>query len=259
MPRLAANITLLFGGLDFLDRFAAAAKAGFKGVELLFPYAWPARELRGRLDDAGLELVLFNLRPGDWERGDRGLAALPDRRDEFRAALDEALGYAQALRCRRLHVMAGLTTQRANRDIYLENLAMAAAAAAPLGIDLLVEPINTFDMPGYFLTRTADAIDVLGEVGASNLGLQLDLYHRQRMEGRVPEAIELARPYTRHYQIAAARDRGEPEPADAIDLAAAFAAIDASGYAGWVGCEYRPRGDTLAGLDWVRRLGLELC
>lgn len=258
MPRLAANITLLFNEVDFLDRFAAAAAAGFSGVELLFPYAWPADAIQTRLTDAGLELALFNLRPGDWERGDRGLAALPARREAFRAALDEALDYAEALACRRLHVMAGLTTQGAERGTYLENLALAAAAAAPLGIDVLIEPINTFDMPGYFLTRTADAIDVIQAVGAPNLGLQLDLYHRQRMEGAVLDAIAAGAPFTRHYQIAAARDRGEPEPDGEIDFAAALCAIDASGYAGWIGCEYRPRGDTRAGLDWVSRLGLAL-
>ncbi|MEW5962897.1 MAG: 2-oxo-tetronate isomerase [Pseudomonadota bacterium] len=258
MPRLCANVTLLFTEHDFLDRFAAAADAGFEGVELLFPYAWPARELRARLADAGLELVLFNLRPGDWEQGDRGLAALPDHRAAFRAALDEALGLAEVLGCRRLHVMAGLTHQGADRATYVDNLAVAAEAAAPLGIDVLIEPINTFDMPGYFLTRTADAIEIIREVAAPNLGLQLDLYHRQRMEGRVPEAIQMARPYTRHYQIAAPRDRGEPEEGGELDLRAAFADIDAGGYAGWIGCEYRPRGDTRAGLEWFRRLGLSL-
>jgi len=258
MPRLAANLSLMFTELAFLDRFEAAAGAGFKGVEFLFPYDWHPQEIAARLDGAALEMVLFNLHPGAWDEGERGLAALPGRESAFRAALDEALRYAETLGCRRLHAMAGLESAGARRDVYVENLAYAAAAAAPHGIEILIEPINTIDMPGYFLTRTAQALDVIAEVGQPNLALQLDLYHRQRMEGQVLEGIAAARSRTRHYQIAAARDRGEPEAGDAIDFAAAFRAIDATGYGGWIGCEYRPRGGTLAGLDWTEQLGVRL-
>lgn len=256
MPRLAANLTLMFNELAFLDRFQAAAGSGFAGVELQFPYAFSPAEIAAPLEATGLILTLLNLPPGDWDRGERGLAALPGREAEFRDGLAMALDYARALGCRRLHAMAGLTEQGARRETYVANLAEAAAAAEPHGIEILIEPINTIDMPGYFLSRTDDALDVIGEVGAPNLGLLLDLYHRQRMEGHVLEAIASAGSNARHFQIAAARDRGEPEVDGEIDFPAAFRAIDQSGYDGWVGCEYRPRGETRAGLRWVGDLGL---
>ena len=249
MPRLAANVSMLFTEHAFLDRLAAAAQAGFAGVEFLFPYAWQAADIKARLDDAGVELVLFNMSPGDWDNGERGLAALPGREGQFARALDEALGYAQALGCRRLHAMAGLTTAGANRETYLANLEIAARAAASAGIDILIEPINTFDMPGYFLTRTAEAAAIIRDVGASNLRLQLDLYHRHRMEGDVAGALRDYAPLVAHYQIAGPPDRGEPIPSE-LDVPALFGAIDDTGYAGWIGCEYRPRNGTLAGLSW---------
>lgn len=253
MPRLAANLSLMFTELPFLDRFAAAARAGFKGVEFLFPYAIPAAEIRARLEDAGLELVLFNIAPGDWDKGERGLAALPGREHDFAHALDHALNYAAALGCKRLHAMAGLDAQQARRDVYERNLALASDRAASAGVTVLIEPINTFDMPGYFLTHTAKAAEVIAAVGSPNLGLQLDLYHRHRMEGDVASAIKGYESITRHYQIAGPPDRGEPIPSD-LDVRALFAAIDATGYGGWVGCEYRPRADTESGLIWRQRL-----
>lgn len=249
MPRLAANLSFLFTELPFLDRFAAAAGHGFRGVEFLFPYDWPAADIRMRLEDNGLEAVLFNISPGDWAAGERGLAALAGREDDFARALDTALVYAQTLGARRLHAMSGLIAQGAARDVLVRNLARACAAAQPLGIDILIEPINTFDMPGYLLTRTHEAAEIIADVGAANLGLQFDLYHRARMEGRVPEAIAAHAHLTRHYQIAGLPDRGEPWPGE-IDAAALLRAIEFTRYAGWVGCEYRPRAGTVAGLAW---------
>ncbi|HRN89684.1 2-oxo-tetronate isomerase [Hyphomicrobium sp.] len=250
MPRFAANLSFLFTDLPFLDRFEAAAKAGFKGVEFMFPYATPANEIRTRLDANGLELVLFNLPPGHWDKGERGFAALPGREDEFASAVDLALTYADALGCRRLHAMAGLTDHGATREVYVANLRLAAAWAAEQGVDILIEPINTRDMPGYFLTRTSDAADIIAEVDASNLGLQFDLYHRHIMEGGVEAAIAEFATITRHYQCADPPDRGEPGGSGELDYAALFRAIDASGHKGWIGCEYKPRGETLAGLGW---------
>lgn len=254
MTRFAANLSLMFTELDFLDRFAAAAAAGFRGVEFLFPYDYPASEIRSRLDDNGLTLVLFNLPPGDWAGGERGLTALKGREEQLGAGVDRALAYAEALGCRRLHAMAGLVAHGADRATYIDNLRLAAARARPLGVDILIEPINTFDMPGYFLTRTGDAAAVLAEAGAANLALQLDLYHRQRMEGLAAEAIEVYAPITRHYQIAGLPDRGEPWPSD-LDYAALLDRIEATGFDGWIGCEYRPRAGTAAGLGWLSRLG----
>lgn len=249
MPRLAANLSLMFNEAAFLDRFAAAAAAGFAGVEFLFPYPWHADEIRSKLEASGLQQVLFNISPGDWDAGDRGLAAVPGREDEFARALDQALSYAEVLSCPRLHAMSGLIAHGARRDVLEANLEKAARVAATAGVEILIEPINTFDMPDYFLTHTQQAADIIAAVGADNLGLQLDLYHRHRMEGDVEGAIARYGGIARHYQIAGPPDRGEPIPSD-LDVVDLFGLIDASGFAGWMGCEYRPRGDTLAGLVW---------
>lgn len=249
MPRLAANLSFLFTELPFLDRFEAAAEAGFSGVEFLFPYAWPAAEIAARLEANGLEMVLFNISPGDWDKGERGLAAIEGGEARFAAALDEALDYAAALGARHLHAMAGLEAHGAGRGTYLANLAYAARKAAPFGVSLLIEPINTHDMPGYHLSHTADAAAVIREVGAENVRLQLDLYHRHRMEGDAAAAIRDHAPLVAHYQIAGPPDRGEPIPSE-LEVPALFAAIDATGFDGWVGCEYRPRAGTTAGLGW---------
>lgn len=257
MPRFAANLSFLFTEIAFLDRFAAAAEAGFKGVEFMFPYAVAAAEIRQRLDDNGLELVLFNLPPGHWDKGERGFAALPGREDEFAAAVDLALGYAEALACPRLHAMAGLETHGACRDAYLANLKLAAQWAALQGVEILIEPINRRDIPGYFLTRTAQAMDIIQQAGEPNLGLQLDLYHRHLVEGDVAGAVREFGPVARHMQCAAAPDRGEPDEGD-IDYAELFRRVDAIGYQGWIGCEYKPRAGTRAGLAWAERCGVSL-
>lgn len=258
MPRFAANLSFLFTELPFLDRFEAAAKAGFEGVEFMFPYATPAEEIRARLDANGLSLVLFNLPPGHWDKGERGFAALPGREDEFASAVDLALTYAEALGCPRLHVMAGLVDHGATREAYVANLRTAAAWAAGQGVDVLIEPINTRDMPGYFLARAEDAAAVIEDVGAPNLGLQFDFYHRHLMQGDVEAALEKFGRLARHFQCADPPDRGEPGGSGELDYAALFRAVDAMGYRGWIGCEYKPRAGTEAGLGWPAACGVTL-
>ncbi|MFA5951406.1 MAG: 2-oxo-tetronate isomerase [Hyphomicrobium sp.] len=257
MPRFAANLSFLFLDMPFLNRFEAAANAGFKGVEFMFPYAHDVGEIASRLEAHGLELVLFNLAPGHWDKGERGFTALPGREDEFASAVDLALRYAERLGCKRLHAMAGLAEHGANRADYVANLMLAAEWAVPLGIDILIEPINTRDMPGYFLTRTSEAREIITDAAAPNLALQFDCYHRHIMEGDVMAAIAEFAPLARHYQCASPPDRGEPDHGD-LDYRAIFKAIDATGYQGWIGCEYKPRGDTLAGLAWASACGVRL-
>lgn len=260
MPRFAANLTMLYPEHDFLDRFAAAAADGFEAVEYLFPYAYEADVLARRLADQGLQQVLFNAPPGDWDAGERGLACLPGREDEFRAGFATALEYAAALACPRVHAMAGLApagVDRATlRATYVANLAWAAAAAAPHGVDVLIEPINTRDIPGFFLNRQDDAHAVVAEVGASNLKVQMDLYHCQVVEGDVSTKLRAYLPTGRvgHLQVAGVPLRHEPDVGElAYDYL--FDVIDELGYEGWVGCEYRPAAGTSAGLEWLRRRG----
>ncbi|TFH85014.1 hydroxypyruvate isomerase family protein [Billgrantia azerbaijanica] len=263
MIRLAANLSMLFHEHAFLDRFAAAADAGFRGVEYLFPYAHPPEALRAALDDAGVEQVLFNLPPGDWEAGERGLASLPGREAEFRDAVIEALRYAEALECPRLHAMAGLLPEDADAEVsdahhatYLANLRFAAAEAAKAGRELLIEPINARDMPGYFLSRQDQAVAVLEAVGADNLRLQFDLYHCQIMEGDLTRHLERLLPHIGHVQIAGVPQRHEPDVGE-VHYPALLARLAALGYRGWVGCEYRPAAGTREGLGWGRDYGLK--
>ena len=256
MPQFAANLSFLYNELDFVDRFAAAAADGFKAVEYLFPYALPRDQIALRLADLGLRQVLFNTAQGDWERGDRGIACLPGREDEFRRALlDQALPYAQSLGCPRVHVMAGLVPVGADRaalrDCYVRNLAWAAREAASAGVGLLIEPINTRDIPGYFLNRQDEAHAVLAEVGAPNLQVQMDLYHCQIVEGDLATKLRLYLPGggVGHLQIAGVPERHEPDTGE-LNHPYLFELIDALGYTGHIGCEYRPRGATRAGLGW---------
>ena len=260
MPRFAANLSLLYPELDFLARFAAAARDGFQAVEYLFPYAWPAAELAARLQAHGLQQVLFNAPPGDWDAGERGLASLPGREAEFRAGFEQALDYAGALHCPRVHVMAGLAPPGADPAVlqatYLNNLRWAAAQAAPQGVTVLIEPINLRDMPGYFLSRQAQAHAVVAEVGAPNLKVQMDLYHCQIMEGDVAMKLRQYLPTGRvgHLQIAGVPERHEPDTGE-LNYPYLFALLDALGYDGWVGCEYRPQrgaqaSGTSDGLGW---------
>ena len=255
MPRFAANLSFLFTELPFLDRFEAAAKAGFKAVESTNVYEAPASEIATRLKANGLTLALLNTPAGNAEIGERGLAALPGREKDFDTAIASALRYAEATQCQRIHVLAGVVHHGARRATYVANLARAAKAAA--GVDLLIEPINRRDIPGYFLNKTHEARSVIHEVGAPNLGLQFDIYHRQVEEGDVATAMAEYAPLIRHYQVASPPDRGEPDAGD-LNYAWLFAQIDASGFDGWVGCEYKPRAGTVAGLKWVEECGVRL-
>lgn len=254
MPRFAANLSMMYNEHAFLDRFAAAAKDGFEGVEFLFPYAFPPAEIRARLDAHDLTQALFNMPPGNWDAGERGLASLPGREDEFRYSLETALSYAQVLGNDRVHAMAGLIhsgqDRRRHRETYLKNLALAAGEAASLGITIVIEPINTRDIPGFFLNRQDEAHAICAEVGALNLKVQMDFYHCQIVEGDL--AMKL-RQYIRgvgHIQIAGVPERHEPDVGE-INYPYLFALMDELGYAGWVGCEYRPKAETSEGLGWM--------
>lgn len=257
MPRFAANLTLLFNELPFLDRFAAAAQAGFAAVELQFPYAFAAQEIRQRLDDHGLQLVLHNLPAGDWDAGDRGIACNPLRVDAFRAGVARGIEYAQALGVQQLNCLAGIAPADFDaarlHDTFVHNVAYAAAQMKGAGMRLLIEPINTYDIPGFFLNRTEQAIAVLDAAGADNAFVQYDIYHAQRMEGEL--AATMARYLHRigHIQLADNPGRHEPGTGE-INYAYLFAQLDRIGYAGWVGCEYRPATTTVEGLGWLQVL-----
>lgn len=257
MPKFAANLSFLFPEKDFLDRFEAAAKAGFKAVEYLFPYEWKKDDLAARLEANGLTQALFNLPPGDWSKGERGLAAIPGREAEFEKSVATALDYADALGCRLIHAMPGLRHHGADRRTYVANLRKAARMARGAGVTVIIEPINTRDIPGFFLNTTAEARAVIHEVGEANLGLQFDLYHRAIQEGDVTMAIREFGALARHYQIANPPDRGEPDAGE-LNYRSLFAEIDRTGFTGWVGCEYKPRGDTTAGLAWTAACGVTL-
>ncbi len=261
MPQFAANLSMLYQEHAFLDRFEAAARDGFKAVEFLFPYAFAKQDIAARLQAHGLQQVLFNAPPGDWDAGERGLACLPGREDEFHAGIAKALDYAEALDCPRIHVMAGLLPQGATPEAlyptYIRNLRRAAEQAAKAGRTLLIEPINTRDMPGFYLNRQDVAHQVLADVGLPNLKVQMDLYHCQVMEGDLAMKLRHYLPTGNvgHLQIAGVPQRHEPDLGE-VNHPYLFALLDALGYTGWVGCEYRPAdkqaGGTSAGLGWFR-------
>ena len=257
MPKFAANLSMLFTELPFLDRFEAAARAGFEAVEFLFPYAFDAQDIRSRLDAHGLKLVLHNLPAGDWEAGERGIACHPDRVDEFRAGVARAITYAQALGVGQLNCLAGKApagvSEAQLRETLVANLRFAAAALKAAGLRLLVEPINTFDIPGFYLSRTAQALAILDEVGADNAFVQYDIYHAQRMEGELAATLHKHLARIGHVQLADNPGRNEPGTGE-INYAYLFAHLDRIGYAGWVGCEYKPATTTLEGLGWRQRL-----
>src|SRR4051794_34539690 len=259
MPKFCANLSMMFTERPFLERFAAARAAGFTAVEYLFPYDFPADDVRRALDGAGLGQQLFNMPPGDWAAGERGLATLPDRRGEFEAGVDQALSYAAALDCPRLHAMAGIPRDvppdRAHAT-YIENLRYAADRLAERGLTLLIEPINTRDMPGFFLSTTTQARAIVEEVGAPNLRIQFDLYHAQIMEGDLATRLKDLLPLTGHIQVAGVPERYEPDIGE-VNYPYLFDLLDRLGYDGWIGCEYRPRAGTEAGLGWFRKLGGE--
>ncbi|MEO8525762.1 MAG: 2-oxo-tetronate isomerase [Caldimonas sp.] len=258
MPRFAANLSMMYVEHPFLDRFAAAAADGFTAVEFLFPYEWPAATLAAALKQHGLQQVLFNAPPGDFANGERGIGCLTGRESEFRSGFERALDYAAALGCPRLHVMAGLVPQGSTRDAlratYLSNLAWAARKADDAKVDVLIEPINTRDIPGYFLNRQDEAHAVLAEVDAPRLKVQMDLYHCQIVEGDVAMKLRKYLPGggVGHLQIAGVPARHEPDLGE-LNYPYLFEVIDELGYEGWIGCEYRPVAATPAGLGWLRR------
>jgi len=259
VPRFAANLSFMFQDLGFLERFDAAARCGFKAVEFLFPYDHPPAVIAERLAQNGLSLALFNTVAGDWAGGERGLAALPGREDEFRAGVDLAIGYATAAKCPLLHLMAGLVPEGGDRAaaerVYLENLRWAVDRVGGAGLTAVIEPINTRDIPGYFLNYTAQAMAAIERVGRANLKLQLDLYHVQIMEGDLASKIRALAGHYPHVQIAGNPGRHEPDVGE-INYPYLFDLFDEIGYGGWIGCEYRPKGDTTAGLGWAKRYGV---
>jgi 2-dehydrotetronate isomerase len=251
MPKFAANLSWIYQELPFLDRFEAAAKSGFKGVEFLFPYQFNPAEISDRLRATGLTPVLFNLPPGDFAKGDRGIAALPGREDEFRESVQQALEYAKILEVPRLHVMAGITKEidpEKARATFLANLEFALGQASDL--DLLVEPINNRDFPGYYLTTIEQAAAILATLEHPRLKIQLDWYHAQIMGGDLSRRTERFFAHIGHIQVAGVPDRGEPDRGE-VNFSHLYKLVDQLGYQGWIGCEYKPAGRTEEGLAWI--------
>jgi hydroxypyruvate isomerase len=259
MTKLAANLTMLFTEHAFLDRFEAAAQAGFAGVEFLFPYAFDAEQIADKLSAHRLELVLHNLPAGNWEAGERGIACHPDRIAEFRHGVDEAIRYAQALGAKQLNCLAGIVPPGVSRTqatgTLVDNLAFAADRLKEHGIRLLIEPINTFDIPGFLLSHTQQALDIIRETGSDNLFVQYDIYHMQRMEGELANTIKANLPMIKHVQLADNPGRFEPGTGE-INYRFLFAHLQAIGYDGWIGCEYKPRAGTVEGLGWRAAHGI---
>ncbi len=255
MPRFAANLTMLFNEVPFLDRFEAAARNGFREVEFLFPYPFPAGEIKSRLERHGLALVLHNLPAGDWEAGERGIACLPDRVEEFRAGVAKAVDYATALGVKQLNCLAGKVPAGADPAVvhrtFVENLRYAAGELGRHGIRLLIEPINTRDIPGFYLCRSQQAVEIIEAVGSENLFLQYDIYHMQVMEGDLTRTMERLMPRIAHLQLADNPGRNEPGTGE-INYPFLFEWLDRVGYAGSIGCEYKPAAGTVAGLAWMR-------
>ncbi|GAB3661570.1 hydroxypyruvate isomerase [Ramlibacter alkalitolerans] len=255
MPRFAANLSMLFTELPFLDRFAAARAAGFRAVEYLFPYEFAKEELAARLRGEGLRQVLHNLPAGDWAAGERGIACHPNRVDEFRAGVDRAIDYANALDCGQLNCLAGKLPQGVSREqaqaTLAANLHYAAGRLREAGIRLLIEPINSYDIPGFFLTRTEQAIALIEEVASDNLFVQYDIYHAQRMEGELAATLQRYLANIGHIQLADNPGRNEPGTGE-INFAWLLRHLDALGWKGYIGCEYRPRTTTLEGLGWMK-------
>ena len=255
MPRFAANLTLLFNEVPFLDRFELAAQAGFQAVEFLFPYAYRAEDLRQRLDANGLTLVLHNLPAGDWDAGDRGMACDPARVEEFRAGVAQGIAYAKVLGVGQLNCLAGIAPAGVSdavlRKTLVDNLVYAAHAFQDAGLRLLIEPINHYDMPGFYLNYTAQAVSILDEVKADNAFVQYDIYHAQRMEGELAATMAQHVHRIGHMQLADNPGRHEPGSGE-INYPFLFAHLDRIGYSGWIGCEYRPATSTEAGLGWVQ-------
>ena len=253
MPRLAANLSMLFPELEFLERFAAARGAGFRYVEYQFPYAHAPQEIARHAHAAGVQVVLHNLPAGDMARGERGIACLPGREREFRDSVERAIEYAKVVGCPRLNCLAGLAPRsRPHFDVLVANVRAAARRLGEVGIELVIEPINTRSVPGFFLTTSAQAIDVLNAAGEGNARLQYDVFHMQVMQGDLAHTIERLLARIGHIQIADVPDRHEPGSGE-INFQFLLRHLDAIGYSGWVGCEYNPSGDTLEGLKWAKQ------
>ncbi len=261
MPRFAANLSMLFTEVPFLERFERAARAGFGSVEFLFPYAHTPGEVSAKLKANRLSLVLHNLPAGDWDAGERGIACLPDRVDEFRDGVAKAIEYATALSAPQLNCLAGKVPLGASEDLlrktFVANLKYAAAELKKAGLKLLIEPINTYDIPGFYLNRTAQAISIMDEVGADNLFLQYDVYHAQRSEGELAATMEKHLARIGHIQVADNPGRNEPGTGE-IHYAFLFAQLDRLGYKGHIGCEYKPKNGTEAGLAWLEQARRQL-
>lgn len=255
MPRFAANLSMLFTEVDFLERFAAAADAGFSGVEYLFPYDFPAEAIKARLDANGLTQVLFNLPAGDWGKGERGIACHPDRVEEFRAGVDTAIAYAKVLGNTQINCLAGIRPEGFDcatvEQCFVDNLRFAADKLEQAGIRLVMEMINTRDIPGFYLSSTRQALEIRDKVGSSNLFLQYDIYHMQIMEGDLARTLESNLALINHVQLADNPGRHEPGTGE-INYRFLFEHLDRIGYQGWIGCEYKPATTTAAGLDWMK-------
>jgi hydroxypyruvate isomerase len=256
MPKFAANLTMLFNEVEFLDRFAAAAKAGFRGVEYLFPYAFPKEALADELAKHGLTQALHNLPAGDWAKGERGVACIPGREEEFRDGVATAISYAKALQCRQLNCLVGVAPKDAEagrvRATLVANLRYAARELESAGVKLLAEPVNPYDIPGFYLSRTDQALALFDEVGERNLLLQYDVYHAQRTEGELAATMAKHLGRIAHIQVADNPGRNEPGTGE-INYDFLFGRLDELGYDGWIGCEYKPKTTTLEGLGWLSR------
>jgi len=257
MPQFAANLTMLYNEVPFLERFERAAISGFKAVEFLFPYPYSKEEIKSALDNNVLKLVLHNLPAGDWDAGERGIACHPDRIEEFRTGVAKAIEYATYLNVAQVNCLAGKAPAGVDaklvHDTFVSNLKYAAEQLKQVNIKLLIEPINTFDIPGFYLSKTQQAIDIMDEVGSDNLYLQYDIYHAQRMEGELSNTIEKNLSKIAHIQLADNPGRNEPGTGE-IHYPYLFKMLDRIGYQGWIGCEYKPATTTEAGLSWMQKL-----
>lgn len=255
MVQFAANLTMMFKEVPFLERFGRAADCGFKAVEFLFPYDYPAAEIKALLDRHHLSLALFNMFAGDWAGGERGFAARPAKVAEFRKSVAQALDYARVLGAKKIHTMSGITADEPDRAaceaVWIENLRYAADLAAKDGILLLIEPLNTRDMPGYFVSHQDEALALIARLDRPNVKLQFDTYHAQIMDGDITRRLQRLAGQFGHVQIASVPDRHEPDEGE-LDYGHVFSVLEHTGYDGWIGCEYNPRRDTEAGLGWLR-------
>jgi len=255
MPKFCANLTMLYNEVGFAERFARAAKDGFKAVEYLFPYAYPKEQLAAELAKHKLEQVLHNLPAGDWAKGERGIAVLPDRVGEFQDGVGQAIEYAKALGCRQLNCLAGIVPQDADADTvrqtFVANLKFAAQKLKAAGIKLLVEAVNTYDIAGFYVRGTRQTLDLIGASGSDNIFVQYDIYHMQRMEGELAATIKKHLGQIGHIQVADNPGRNEPGTGE-INYPFLFQWLEEIGYKGWIGCEYKPKSETSAGLGWVK-------